>query len=72
MALIHHQGIICCVTFDRSFLQRIAHTPQSLLLPQKSAGSSIVALASNALLVISIPSKTPDVNEDFQTWRWIL
>jgi hypothetical protein len=30
--LIHHQGIICCVAFDRSALRRIFHTPQASLL----------------------------------------
>jgi len=30
--LIHHQGIICCVAFDRSSLRRITYTPQLSLL----------------------------------------
>ena len=72
ITLIHHQGIICCVAFDRSSLRRIAHTPQLSLLPQKSAGSSIVALASNTLLVIRDMHKPPDLNEHTQIRRWIL
>jgi hypothetical protein len=41
--LIHHQGIICRVAFDRSSLRRIAPYA-SLVAPQR--------LASNTLLVI--------------------
>jgi hypothetical protein len=31
-ALIHHQGVICCVAIDRFSLRRITYTPQSALL----------------------------------------
>jgi hypothetical protein len=31
-ALIRHQGVICCVAFDRFSLRRITYTPQSALL----------------------------------------
>jgi hypothetical protein len=31
-SLIHHQGIICGVAFDRSSLRRIIYTTQSSLL----------------------------------------
>jgi hypothetical protein len=42
-ALIHHQGIICCVAFDRFSLRRI--TPYaSVVAPRR--------LTSNTLLVI--------------------
>jgi len=43
MALIHHQGIICGVVFDRSSLRRIAPYA-SVVAPRR--------LASNTLLVI--------------------
>ena len=42
-SLIHHQGIICGVAFDRSSLRRIAPYA-SVVAPQR--------LASNTLLVI--------------------
>ncbi len=42
-ALIHHQGIICGVAFDRSSLRRIAPYA-SVVAPRR--------LASNTLLVI--------------------
>jgi hypothetical protein len=32
VALIHHQGVICCVAIDRFSLRRIIYTPQSALL----------------------------------------
>ena len=32
LSLIHHQGVICCVAFDRFSLRRITYTPQSVLL----------------------------------------
>jgi hypothetical protein len=43
LSLIHHQGIICGVAFDRSFLRRIAPYA-SVVAPRR--------LASNTLLVI--------------------
>jgi hypothetical protein len=44
LPLIHHQGIICGVAFDRSSLRRIGPYA-SVVTPRR--------LASNALLVIS-------------------
>jgi hypothetical protein len=48
--LIHHQSVICCVTFSRFSLRRTVCTPQSALLR---------CLASNTLLVPRVFKNTP-------------
>jgi hypothetical protein len=53
--LIHHQGIICGVAFDRSSLRRIAPYA-SVVAPRR--------LASNTLLVISNLPKPADFSND--------
>jgi hypothetical protein len=53
--LIHHQGIICGVAFDRSFLRRIA-LHASVVTPRR--------LASNTLLVIRNFPKPADFSND--------
>jgi hypothetical protein len=51
LSLIHHQGIICGVAFDRSFLRRIAPYA-SVVAPRRPRSERDLRLASNALLVI--------------------
>jgi hypothetical protein len=60
--LIHQQGIICCVAFDRSTLRRILHTPQASL-PQR--------LASDTLLAPRVSPKSIDFHTNTEIRRWI-
>jgi hypothetical protein len=53
--LIHHQGIICGVAFDRSSLRRIAPYA-SVVAPRR--------LTSNTLLVIKNIPKLDDFSDD--------
>jgi hypothetical protein len=58
LTLIHHQGVIYCVAYDRFSLRRTVCTAQSALLPHKIAGSTMWRLVSDTLLVPRVSPKT--------------